>query len=269
MAELIRKTRTRLPPALSAARTRGHISRALTLVNTQSRENLSIQFSWQQQLPYKLMLTAGFVGSQGRNLFLRSVANRILPGQTVILDGTALPTGFGVINRCSVAPVNGQCPGTIVAVNQPVREFSIISGTSVLQQPFAEVDYKTSGGHDDYRALQMALGRRFNSGVTLNSQYTWSRSFGNTSGSNEARTAANNARAIGDYNYDNGYNNFDVRHSFNLSAIYALPFGGKKHDLGRFGNALLGNWEVGGIANARSGLPLEIGIVRPTSRFSV
>jgi hypothetical protein len=98
----------------------------------------------------------------------------------------------------------------------------------------------------------------------LNSQYTFSRSFGNTSGSNEARTAANNARAIGEFDYDNGYNNFDVRHTFNLSAIYNLPFGsGKKYDFGSVGNAILGNWEVGTIVNGRSGLPLEIGIVRP------
>src|SRR5439155_25027520 len=56
-------------------------------------------FSVQQELLYKLVLTAGFVGSQGRNLFLRSIANRILPGQTVIADGAALPSGVGVINR--------------------------------------------------------------------------------------------------------------------------------------------------------------------------
>jgi hypothetical protein len=110
----------------------------------------------------------------------------------------------------------------------------------------------------------MSLTRRFNTGVTLNSQYTFSRSFGNTSGSNEARTAANNARALSEFDYDMGYNNFDVRHTFNLSAVYDLPFGkGKSHDLGGVGNAILGNWEVGTIFNARSGLPLEIGIVRP------
>jgi hypothetical protein len=133
-----------------------------------------------------------------------------------------------------------------------------------VQNPYAEVDYKTSGGRDSYRALQMSLARRFSTGVTLNSQYTFSRSFGNTSGSNEARTAANNARAIIDYNYDNGYNNFDVRHTFNLSALYELPFGkGKKYELRGAGNAIFGNWEVGTIVNGRSGLPLEIGIVRP------
>jgi len=213
-------------------------------------------FSVQQELPYKLSLTAGFVGSEGRNLFLRSIANRILPGQTTILDGTTLPSGFGVINRTNAG-------GQVIAVNT-VREFSIVSGASSVLNPYAEIDDKTSGGHDSYKALQMSLGRRFNTGLTLNSQYTLSRSFGNTSGSNEARTAANNARALSDFDYDNGYNNFDVRHTFNLSALYDLPFGkGKKHDFGSIGNALLGNWEIGTIVNARSGLPLEIGIVRP------
>lgn len=213
-------------------------------------------FSVQQVLPYKMVLTAGYVGSQGRNLFLRSVANRILPGQSTIADGTTLPSGVGVINRTNGA-------GQVVAVNT-VREFSIVSGTSSVQNPFAEIDDKTSGGHDSYRALQMSLTRRLSSGLTLNSQYTFSRSFGNTSGSNEARTAANNARALSEFDYDEGYNNFDVRHTFNLSALYDLPFGkGKKYDFGGVGNALLGNWGIGTIVNARSGLPLEIGIVRP------
>jgi hypothetical protein len=213
-------------------------------------------FSVQQELPYKLVLTAGFVGSQGRNLFLRSIANRILPGQTTIVDGTNLPTTFGVVNRTNAG-------GQVIAVNT-IREFSIVSGTSSVLNPYAEIDDKTSGGHDSYRALQMSLVRRFSSGVTLNSQYTFSRSFGNTSGSNEARTAANNARAPSEFNYDNGYNTFDVRHTFNLSAVYDLPFGkGTKHDFGGVGNAILGNWEVGTIVNARSGIPLDIEIVRP------
>jgi len=213
-------------------------------------------FSWQQQLPTKLVLTAAFVGSKGRNLFLRSVANRIRPGQTVIADGTALPTAFGIVNRTN-------SDGRVIAVNT-IREFAIVSGTSSVQNPFAEVDFKTSGGEDSYRALQMSLSRRLQTGLTLNAQYTLARSFGNTAGSNEARTAANNARAISEYDYDNGYNNFDVRHSFNLSAIYELPIGhGKSYDLGTIGNTILGNWEIGTIFNARSGLPLEIGIVRP------
>jgi hypothetical protein len=213
--------------------------------------------SFQQSLPYNLAFTGAFVGAEGRNLFLRSIANRILPGETTIGPAaTSLPSGFGVVNVTDAT-------GNVVAV-RTVREFSILNGTGAPLNPFAEIDDKTSGGHDSYRALQMSLVRRFNSGLILNSQYSFSRSFGNTSGSNEARTAANNARAVSEFDYDEGYNNFDVRHTFNLSAVYDLPVGKGKHfDLGSAGNAIFGNWEVGAIANARSGLPLEIGIVRP------
>ena len=210
-------------------------------------------FSLQQELFSGTVLTAAYVGSQGRNLFLRSIANKILPGQTTVPNTvTTLPSGFGVVNLA-----NGS--GQITSVVQPIREFSIINGTSVLN-PYAEVDYKTSGGEDSYNALQMTLARRITSGLTLNSQYTFSRSFGNTAGSNEARTAA----IPDNFDADRGYNNFDVRHTFNFSALYKLPFGkGTSREFGSAGNALLGNWEVGGIVNARSGLPIEVGITRP------
>ena len=209
-------------------------------------------FSWQQQLPYNLVSTVAFVGSQGRNLFLRSVANLILPGQTSIVNGSNIPTGFGVVNRTD--PVTGQ----VIGVNT-VREFSIVSGTSV-QNPYAEIDYKTSGGDDSYRALQMSLVRSFRSGLTMNAQYTFGRSVGLSSGSNEARTSAQ----LNNFEADRGRNNFDVRHTFNLSALYQLPFGkGKKYELDGVANALLGGWEIGGILNARSGVPLEVLVVRP------
>jgi hypothetical protein len=200
-------------------------------------------FSLQQELFNGTVLTAAYVGSQGRNLFLRSVANKILPGQTSVASTvSALPAGVGVVNLTNDA-------GRVIGV-RTVREFSLISGTNALN-PFAEVDYKTSGGDDSYNALQMTLARRLTSGLTLNSQYTFSRSFGNTAGSNEARTAA----IPDNFEVDRGYNNFDVRHTFNISALYKLPFGK--------GNAFLGGWEIGGIVNARSGLPIEVGITRP------
>ncbi|MBV9209059.1 MAG: TonB-dependent receptor, partial [Acidobacteria bacterium] len=207
--------------------------------------------SFQQELPFHMVGTVAYVGSQGRNLFLRSVANKILPGAATILDGAPLPRGVGVINRTNPA---GQVIGVTV-----VREFDIVNGAT-RQTPFAEIDYKTSGGSDSYNALQTSLTRRFNSGLTVNAQYTFGRSFGTTAGSNEARTSAQ----LDNFEADRGYNNFDVRHTFNLSALYDLPFGkGRKHDLGGVGNALFGDMEVGTIINMRSGLPIEVLVVRP------
>lgn len=105
----------------------------------------------------------------------------------------------------------------------------------------------------------------------MNAQYVLGRSFGTSSGSNEARTAAQpvggQRRPSGDennYEADRSYNNFDIRHNFNLSAVYDLPFGkNKQFDLGKVGNAIFGDWEVGMIFNARSGIPIDVTIVRP------
>src|SRR6185503_145574 len=55
--------------------------------------------SVQQELVKDTVLTVAYVGSQGRNLFLRSIANKILPGQTTVLNNVAaLPSGVGVVN---------------------------------------------------------------------------------------------------------------------------------------------------------------------------
>ncbi len=199
--------------------------------------------SVQQELPGRMAFTGAYVGSQGRNLFLRSVANQI--------------TG--------VAPN----PANPAAAWFTIREFSIVqrnaNGTITgVQNPYAEVDYKTSGGHDEYNAMMLTLTRRAAGGLAINAQYTLGKSYGNTGGSNEAQTAANNARALAQFDYDNGYNLFDVRHTFNLSALYSIPYGrGRTHQASGLADAILGGWDIGGIVNARSGLPVTVGIVRP------
>ncbi len=198
-----------------------------------------------------MVSTVAYVGSQGRNLFLRSVANQILPGQTTILNGTNLPTGVGVINRLDAN-------GRVIGVNT-IRQFDILSGTT-QNRPFAEVDYKTSGGDDSYNALQLSLARSLSTGLTMNVQYTFAKSQGTTAGSNEARTSAQ----LDNFEADRGRNNFDVRHTFNLSALYELPIGnGKRYDFGKAGNFVFGGLQVGGIINARSGVPVEVLVVRP------
>ena len=187
--------------------------------------------SMQRDLGGALSATAAYVGSQGRDLFLRSVTNQIVSLRS-----------------------NGASAATVI------REFDIVNPDGSVLKPFAEIDYKGSGGHDRYDAMQLSLTRRSRGGLTTNAQYTLSKSTGNTAGSNEALTAGNLARRIADFDYDNGFNNFDVRHTFNLSALYALPFGRNSTGAAR---VLASGWEVGGIWNARSGLPVDVRITRP------
>jgi hypothetical protein len=181
--------------------------------------------SLQQELAGNGVLTVAYVGSQGRNLFLRSITNKI--------TGVTMNAATGA--------------GTAV------REFG---------GRFAEIDYKTSGGRDNYNALQSTFNRRFNSGLSVGMQYTWGHSIGTSAGSNEAITAGNPFN----FNADHGSNNFDIRHSFNASALYSLPIGaGRKYLRGLNGaaNGILGGWQLGGIVNARTGVPIDVLIVRP------
>ena len=231
--------------------------------------------SVQQQLPGNTVLTVGYVGSQGRNLFLRSITNRILPGNAVIQNGAALPGGVGVITRCAVAPVNGTCLGNIAGTTV-VREFDILgfgynaaTGATFADptqrlQPFGEIDYKTSGGRDRYDALQIQVNRRFTQGLTLNAQYQFGKSFGNTQGSNEAQTAQNPYSFAEEF----GNNTFDIRHSGNITALYELPVGkGRRYELGGITNALFGGFQAGIVYNGRAGTPLDIRITRPDTVF--
>jgi hypothetical protein len=190
--------------------------------------------SIEQQLPVKAVLTVAYVGSQGRNLFLRSITNRITG---VIMD-----------------PVTGA--GTVV------REFSVVNGNTVTNR-FAEIDTKTSGGYDSYNGLNVQLNRRFSKGLTTGVQYLWGHSIGTSDGSKDARSSSNNFTFASEY----GDNISDVRQSFNFSLLYELPYGtGKKFgsNASPLARRLLGGWQVGTILNARTGLPIDVEIVRPT-----
>ena len=126
----------------------------------------------------------------------------------------------------------------------------------------AGMDFKTSGGTSHYDSMQTTVNRRFGSGLTFGSQWTWAHDIGNTGGSNEANTTQDPTN----FGLDRGNNNFDVRHSVNISALYEVPFGpGKKYASSSTGltRALVGGWQIGEIWNARTGLPMEIRVTRP------
>lgn len=179
--------------------------------------------SMEQELPAGFQFMAGYVGSQGRNLFLRSITNLI----TGVTQNPA--TGAGTA----------------------VRQFG---------NRLAEIDYKTSGGTDSYNALQSTLQRRVSNGLSIGAQYTYAKELGTSSGSNEATTAQNPF----DFGTEFGRGTFDIRHYANITALYALPFGhGKHYNLSGVTDALAGGWQLGGVVNTRSGLPIDVLITRP------
>ena len=110
--------------------------------------------------------------------------------------------------------------------------------------------------------MQLALTRHTATGVALNAQYTLATSKGTSGGSNEARTAGNNGRLSAelpanatnraDFEYDDGTTCSTFATRSTRAPLYTVPGNG----------VLTGGWSVGGIASARSGLPLEVLITR-------
>ena len=137
------------------------------------------------------------------------------------------------------------------------------AGTPVLQfgNRFAQIDFKTSGGTDRYDSLQTTLNRRFSKGLTAGLQWTYGHSIGDTGGSNEAQTTQNPFN----FEQDRGNNAFDVRHSVNVSVLYQLPI----NPQAKAANFLVGGWEVGGIYNARTGLPIDVTLSRPDIVYQI
>jgi hypothetical protein len=202
--------------------------------------------SMQREFGHGFGATAAYLGSQGRNLFLRSVANRTVFAQTNGASAAIQVREFDIVTCGDGRVLDG--------TQTPLTATTTCAGSTVAskQSPYAEIDYKTSGGRDSYNAMQLAVTRRAAAGISMNAQYTYGISKGTSGGSNEARTVGNNARELQDYEYDYGYNNFDLRHSFNASLIYTT----------KSQNAFLDGWSIGGIANARSGLPVNVTIAR-------
>ena len=179
--------------------------------------NMQYGVSISRELPGEINFTAGYTGSQGKDMFLRGVGNTL-----------------NDVTRTRLEPAVGQVD---------YKTSGCVDGLIISGQPVSGCGYAT------YDALQLSATRRFRSGFTGGMQYQYSRNKGTTQGSNEAATTQNTFNFETEY----GTNPQDIPDTFNGSLVYLIP-----------GEGLLkGGWRVGGIVNARSGVPINVVISRP------
>jgi hypothetical protein len=126
---------------------------------------------------------------------------------------------------------------------------------------FGSFGLKANDGNNNFNALQVTLERRLVNGFLVQGHYMWSHGITDSSiGSGEAVAFENQScRAC-----DRSDTNIDVRHVLTIDSIYQLPFGTGKKWLNSNSRVdrFLGGWELGGIAYARSGLPINITVTR-------
>jgi hypothetical protein len=137
------------------------------------------------------------------------------------------------------------------------------SGSVVSRTPYPEfgrIQEVDGSGRSSYNGLSLKLEKRFSSGFTFLSGYTWSRSI-------------DNASAIRSHDGDtlfpqNSYNlaaeralsSFHTSHRFVTSGLFQLPFGKGRRwlDQGGVVGAVLGGWELGSLVAIQTGFPLTI-----------
>lgn len=204
----------------------------------------------QRELPGNIVFSTSYVGSKGTHLTLQRNLNQLFPvpaGQNPFAPGQAItsadcdsfstsgtlangaPVPAGAANNLNVA-----CGGN----PDPLRPIFGVSDITRLENQ----------ANSTYNALQVSA-RRTVGNLTLSAAYTYSHSIDNASDRfdgafvNSYNLAANRASS-----------NFDLRHNFALSYVYALPFfrgPGLAH-------TLLGGWQISGITLAQTGTPFSV-----------
>ncbi len=199
--------------------------------------NLGLQY----QLSGSLLLEAGWVGTHGLNLF-RQVG----------------------INQARLAsaqnPITNDVTGAVITTNT--------AANAVLRAPYSGVSQNgffqnQSTAQSVYHSLQTSLTKRFSHGVQFLASYTWAKSIDNASGQGGGAGVGGvvNPGAVGESSgilgdqlnnrANRGVSDFDRTHRFVLSGLWSLPSPSRA-------KLLLGDWQVGGIVTAMSGLPIDI-----------
>jgi hypothetical protein len=156
-----------------------------------------------------------------------------------------------IANRMSLEVNYVGTKGTNQQEAEPINLPTAGSGNIQQRRPyprFGPMSIHSQARSSEYHALQSKLQKRTSGGLWYLVSHTW--------GKTETTQPAPGIG--GNFTYDTGPADFDIRHLLTMSFGAELPFGrGKRFlgDAGTLANGFLGGWQAQSIVNFRSGLP--------------
>ena len=175
------------------------------------------------------VVSASYIGSLGRNL-------------PTFIDQNLVRTGAST----NFTIVGGPNAGQTFSLPQATR----------ANTAFQQLTRIESSVTSEYNALVLQANRRFNKGLQFQASYTLSKST-DTNQNSATFTQNNSPFDVFDRSFDNGPSNFDRRHKFVVSAVYAPnPYGGSNS----LYNYLLNGWSIAPIYTFYSGSPYDGGV---------
>jgi hypothetical protein len=120
---------------------------------------------------------------------------------------------------------------------------------------FGSIQHFSNYGHNTYHGVTMRVEKRYASGMTLNSFYTFSKSINDVDEDGGAGGVTFYNRRL-----EKGRASYDVRNRWVTTFTYELPFGKGKKWLngGGIKNALLGGWELVWVQTFQTGTPFSV-----------
>ncbi len=209
---------------------------------------------WMAGVQYALtkndLIDVSYVGSHGVKLAQGSMNFDQLPTADLSLGNKLLQQ---VTN-----PYYGKISGSGCGLSSP----TVAYGQLLLPYPeFCGISVaQPLGSFSHYNALEMTFTHRWSSGLSLLASYTYSRFIDNTVGT----TSWLGQSPIRDnYNLaaEKSLDAADTPNSLVVTYIYELPIGkGKKvgTNLNPVANAIVGGWQISGVATFKSGFPISI-----------
>jgi Carboxypeptidase regulatory-like domain len=229
-------------------------------------------FGFEHEFPGSVLLSVAYVGSKGTHLTRQYDLNQLQPvpasENPYVLNNLGAITGndcsnittdsnpndpnYGQPIFASIQGTQGAAP--VAVTNQHVLQNLFVAcgnnGANYYRQyqGYGSITRIDNTANSIYNSLQVSA-RRTVGDFTFSASYTYSHSIDNSSDRYDAlfvdSTNPNLAR---------GTSNFDLRHAFTLSYVYAIPLfksPGVAHNL-------LGGWQISGITTATSGFPFTV-----------
>jgi len=200
--------------------------------NAKQPHILQYNLTVQQQLPAKMALQVGYVGSRGINLFRIAEEN---PFKTVT------------------------CTGPNCIPGQPFWGMDPTSPQGRVNPNFSSATMITTGADSWYNALEVALSLKGFHGFDLQTAYTFSKNLDTTQGQQyvfDCFSASGSGQGIDPTNprTDKGPTCFDATHNLRLNFLYRFPNVKSKGFLSK----VLNGWWMGNIISIQSGYPFNV-----------
>lgn len=149
------------------------------------------------------------------------------------------------IHLSQLENINQLKPGTVQA-NPGIAQDALRP-----YQGFSTILQDTNAGSSIYHSLQVNLKRRLTKNVLFGVAYTWSKSM--DFGSSTGYELPNYYDPAPNY----GPSDFDIRNILVVNYVWNIPFANSAGN--RLVRSTLGNWQISGVTQMQTGIPLQIG----------